>query len=102
MQLLYLWLAQVPSNMSCLEATIFHNLPVITSHEMMVLLEAIHEFTATGAGCHWRYSSFTTFIAYLSFAIIVLIISGITSFIFGCFTFFFCLDLRPEKSGSSN
>ena len=32
-----------------LEATIFHNLPVITSHEMMVLLEAIRDtFTATG------------------------------------------------------
>ena len=32
-----------------LEATIFHNLPVITSHEMMALLEAVHTFTATGA-----------------------------------------------------
>ena len=31
------------------EATIFHNLPVITSHEMMALLEAVHTFTATGA-----------------------------------------------------
>ena len=32
-----------------LEAIIFHNLPVITSHEMMTLLEAVHTFTATGA-----------------------------------------------------
>ena len=32
-----------------LEATIFHNRPVITSHEMMALLEALHTFTATGA-----------------------------------------------------
>ena len=31
-----------------LEASVFHNLPVIDSHEMMVLLEAIHHYTATG------------------------------------------------------
>ena len=31
------------------EATIFHNPPVITSHEIMALLEAVHTFTATAA-----------------------------------------------------
>ena len=31
-----------------LEATIFHNLLVITSHDMMALLEAVHTFIATG------------------------------------------------------
>ena len=57
LDLRFIWSDAAPLLMACSggpkyvlsEATIFHNLPVITSHEMMVLLEAIHEFTATGA-----------------------------------------------------
>ena len=47
-RLLYLWLAQVDSNFFLLEASVFHNLPVIDSHAMMALLGATHQYTATG------------------------------------------------------
>ena len=58
LELRFVWSNSAPLLVACsggglkcvlLEATIFHNLPVITSHEMMGLLEATHEFTATGA-----------------------------------------------------
>ena len=57
LDLRFVWNDSSPLLLACsgglkyvlLEATIIHNLPVITSHEMMVLLEAIHEFTATCA-----------------------------------------------------
>ena len=50
LDLRFIWSDAAPLLVACsgglkyvlLEATIFHNLPVITSHEMMVLLEAIH------------------------------------------------------------
>ena len=57
LDLRFVWSDSCPLLLACLggltyvllEATIFHNLPVITSHEMMALLEAVHTFTATGA-----------------------------------------------------
>ena len=57
LDLRFVWNDSSPLLLACsgglsyvlLEATIFHNLPVITSHEMMALLEAVHTFTATGA-----------------------------------------------------
>ena len=56
LDLRFVWNDSSPLLLACsgglkyvlLEATIFHNLPVITSHEMMALLEAVHTFTATG------------------------------------------------------
>ena len=57
LDLRFVWNDSSPLLLACsgglkyvlLEATIFHNLPVITSHEMMTLLEAVHTFTATGS-----------------------------------------------------
>ena len=57
LDLRFVWNDSSPLLLACsgglkyvlLEATIFHNLPVITSHEMMTLLEAVHAFTATGS-----------------------------------------------------
>ena len=57
LDLRFVWNDSSPLLLACsgglkyvlLEATIVHNLPVITSHEMMTLLEAAHNFTATGA-----------------------------------------------------
>ena len=57
LDLRFVWNDSSPLLLACsgglsyvlMEATIFHNLPVITSHEMMALLEAVHTFTATGA-----------------------------------------------------
>ena len=57
LDLCFIWSDSAPLLVACsgglkyvlLDATIFHNLPVITSHEMMVLLEAVNEFTSKDA-----------------------------------------------------
>ena len=57
LDLRFVWSDSSPLLLACsgglkhvlLEATIFHHLPVITSQEMMALLEAVHTCTATGA-----------------------------------------------------
>ena len=56
LDLRFIWSDSAPLLVACsgglkyilLEASVFHNLPVINSHEMMVLLEATHHYTATG------------------------------------------------------
>ena len=60
LDLRFVWNDSSPLLLACsgglkyvlLEATIFHNLPVTTSHEMMALHKAVHTFTATGALCN--------------------------------------------------
>ena len=56
LDLRFIWSDSAPLLVACpgglkyilLEASVFHNLPVIDSHEMMVLREATHHYTATG------------------------------------------------------
>ena len=56
LDLRFIWSDSAPLLVACsgglkyilLEASVFHNLPVIDSHEVVVLLEAIHHYTATG------------------------------------------------------
>ena len=79
----FIWSDSAPLLVACsdglkqvlLEAMIFHNLPVITSHEMMVLLEATHEFIVTTTGALWSAGAWSRMLGCNSLCSILLLLA---------------------------